>query len=110
MKILRLIVFAPVLLLLSISNGGAGEASGVGAELDSLVAKIQTKLRAGKKTEAEFTAELKEIDLLLARHKGEQTDAVASVLVEEASLYLQVFENFDKARALIETLKRDFRS
>jgi peroxiredoxin len=108
MRILTLISLAPVLLLLSIGSGGAADATGVGAELDSLVAKIQTQLREGKTTEAEFAAELKEFDVLLARHKGEYTDALANVLVEEASLYLQVFENFDKARALIETLKRDF--
>jgi peroxiredoxin len=106
--ILRLISLAAVLMLLSIGSVGAADTSGVGAELDSLVAKTQAKLSAGKKTEAEFAAELKEFDALLARHNGEQTDALANVLVEEASLYLQVFENFDKARALIETLKRDF--
>lgn len=108
MKILRLVSLAIVLLLLSIGNGNAADATGVTAELDDLVAKIQTKLKAGKKTEAEFAPELKEFDILLARHKGEHTDALANVLVEEASLYLQVFENFDKARALIETLNRDF--
>ena len=108
MKTLRLISLAPLLLLFSIGSGAAADATGVGAELDSVVTKIQSKLRAGKKTEADFAAELKEFDLLLARHRREHTDALASVLVEEASLYLQVFENFDKATALVETLKRDF--
>jgi peroxiredoxin len=78
------------------------------AELDALVARVQTKLREGKKTEAELAPELKEFDLLLAKYKGLRSEAVANILVQEASLYLKVLENYDKATRAIETLKRDF--
>ncbi len=108
MKTLPLTPLALVLLLLCFGRAEAAEATGVDAELDSLLARIQTELRAGKKTEAELATELKEFDLLLARHKGEQSDALANVLVQEANLYLRVFENFEKASALVERLKRDF--
>ena len=108
MTTFQVLALAPLLLLFSIRNGVAADPTSVGAELDRLVTKIQTKLGEGKKTEADFAAELKEFDLLLTRHKGEHTDALANVLVEEASLYLRVFENFDKATALVQTLRRDF--
>jgi hypothetical protein len=68
MKVLRLISLAPVLLLLPIGSGGAADATGAGAELDSVVAKIQTRLRAGNKTEAEVDAELKEFDVLAIKY------------------------------------------
>ena len=40
--------------------------------------------------------ELKEFDTLLAKHKDEKTDEVAQILMMEAMLYLQVFENTEK--------------
>jgi len=78
------------------------------SELEALVAKIQAKLTEGNRSAAALTNELKEFDLLLARHQGERTDAVAQILVEEAGFYLKVLEDFDKATQLIERLKREF--
>jgi Peroxiredoxin len=84
------------------------ETSSVTTELRELVAKVQTKLRAGDNTEEKLTAELKEFDDILARHKNEKTDEVAQVLLMKAALYSQVFENEAKGKELFEQLKRDF--
>jgi thiol-disulfide isomerase/thioredoxin len=78
------------------------------AEFKELEAKIQAKLQEGKKTEPELALELKEFDALIARHKDEKTDDVADILLMEAKLYLQVFDNTDKGTELIKQLQRDY--
>jgi hypothetical protein len=77
-------------------------------ELQQLVAKVQGKLREGKKTEQDLADELKEFDALLKAHEKEKTDDVAQILLMKAFLYLQVIENSEKGRELITKLKKDF--
>jgi peroxiredoxin len=108
MKINLLAPIALVLLLLSDHGGLAAEANDASAELKTLVAKIQTKLRQGQPTEAALAPEIKEFDTLLANHKTEKTDDVAQILLMKALLYLQVLNDSAKGDALMEQLKRDF--
>jgi len=77
-------------------------------ELKSLVAKVNTKLQQGQKSETELAPELKEFDDLLTEHKGEKTDDVARILYMKAMLYEQVLKNSEKAKDLTAQLKRDF--
>jgi peroxiredoxin len=84
---------------------GAADAK---TELHELVAKIQAKLKAGKKTEQDLADDLKQFDVLLAEHKGQATDDVAQILMMKAQLYLQILDNTDKGVELITQLKRDF--
>ena len=77
-------------------------------ELQQLVTKVQSKLREGKKTEADLADELKEFDALLKAHEKEKTDDVAQILMMKAFLYLQVIENPEKGKELIAKLKKDF--
>jgi len=71
-----------VLLLLRIGSGSAADATRQPCGQDSIRAESRQEDREGA------GHQLKRFDLLLARHKGEQTDALANVLVQEASLYL----------------------
>jgi peroxiredoxin len=87
----------------------AAPASGdVKTELTDLVQKVQAKINGGKKTEADFTDELKQFDTILNEHKGEKTDDVAQVLLMKAQLYSEVFADNTKALVLIKQLKNDF--
>src|ERR1041385_6831396 len=96
------------LILLANPGGFAAEKSDPSAELKDLVEKIQTKLKEGKKTDKDLGDELKEFDALLVKHKDEKTDEVAQILLMEAMLYLQVFDNTEKGVELVKQLKRDF--
>ena len=78
------------------------------ADLSALVERIQTKLQAGKTTEAELAEELKEFDALRAKYAAEKTDAVAMIGFMKAMLYLQVFENQDTGLALLKEVTKDF--
>jgi peroxiredoxin len=104
------ILAALVVLSLSLfsQRGVAAEPTAAATELKELVAKVNTKLEQNKRTEKDLAPELKEFDALLAKHKGEKTDDTAQILLMEAMLYLQVFDNSDKGVELIKQLKRDF--
>ena len=82
--------------------------SEVEKELRALVTKVQAKLQADKKTESDLADELKEFDAILAKHKNEKTDDVAQVLMMKAMLYLQVFDDAEKGKALVQQVKTDF--
>jgi peroxiredoxin len=78
------------------------------SELKALVSKVQDKLRAGKKSDADLAPELKEFDELIAKHKGEKTDDTAQIVLMKAMLYLQVLDNTDKGTELVQQLKQDY--
>lgn len=77
-------------------------------KLHELVLQVQTKIKAGKNTEADLQDELKSLDALLASEKGAKTDDAALVLFLKAQLYLEVIKNTDKGTALIKQLKTDY--
>jgi peroxiredoxin len=108
MKIMLLSAVALLALSLSMPSGVAADPSQASTDLKALVTKIQTKLRDGKKTEADLADEIKEFDALLAKHKDEKTDDVAQILLMKASLYEQVLKDTAKGDALKAQLKRDF--
>jgi thiol-disulfide isomerase/thioredoxin len=78
------------------------------AELQALVGKVQEKLKAGATSEAALAPELAEFDTLLAKHRGEKTEAVSRILVMKAMLYIQVFQNNERGLALLRQLKSDY--
>lgn len=86
----------------------AAESSDAKEELKALVGKVQTKLKDGKNSEADLGPELKEFDELLAKHKGEKTDDVAQILLMKAMLFAQVLDDDEKAKPLLEQVKRDY--
>ena len=77
-------------------------------QLQEVVKNIQTKLRDGKKTEADLADELQQFDVLLKEHAGEKTDDVAQILFMKAMLYVQIFDDTDKGSAMLKQLKKDF--
>ena len=77
-------------------------------ELKEVLTGIQAKLKEGKKTEADLAPDLKAMDALLAKHKGEKADDVVQILYMKATLYSQVLENEAKGDELLEQLERDF--
>ena len=101
-------LLAGAALLFHLQTGYAADPADPAAELKTLVTQIQTKLEAGKNTEADLAPELKQFDTLLAEHKAEKTDAVAQILYMKALLYLNVLDNQDKGVALVKQLKKDF--
>jgi len=77
-------------------------------ELRALVEDVQSKLKAGKNSETDLAPDLANFDKLIAKHAGEKTDAVTQIIYMEAMLYLQVLDNADKGKALIEQIKTNY--
>jgi peroxiredoxin len=102
-------IFAAILgITVLLSSGQRAFTADATNELKTLVMKVQTDIEAGKKTEADLADDLKQFDVLLAEHQGEKTDAVAQILVMKATLYLQVLDNPEKGKALLQQVKTDF--
>ena len=103
-KTLPLLIVA-LSLLLPASPAEAGDPK---EELQTLVGKIKTKLKDGKKTETDLAENFAEFDKLLAAHKDEKTDDVAQILMMKAMLYVQVLDDEAKGLPLLAQLKKDF--
>src|SRR6266446_6151571 len=108
MKRKLLAALAVVSLALSSQPVLGADNSDASGELKDLIAKVESKLKDGKKTEADLAGELQEFDALLAKHKDEKTDDVANILFMKAMLYFQVLDNTDKGVELVQQVKRDF--
>ncbi len=108
MKRKLLIALAAISLALSSQPVPGADDSGASGELKDLIAKVESKLKDGKKTEADLAGELQEFDALLAKHKDEKSDDVANILFMKAMLYFQVLDNTDKGVELVQQVKRDF--
>jgi thiol-disulfide isomerase/thioredoxin len=78
-------------------------------ELKALVAKVNSDIAAGKRTESALADDLKQFDTLLAEHKGEKTDDVALILFMKAKLYGEVMKDDAKEQELLGQLKTDFK-
>jgi peroxiredoxin len=108
MKNLFSIACAAVLLL-SGRSVYADETNGPAiADLNHLVEKINTKLQAGKTDEADFADNIKEFGVLYDKYKGNTNLDSAQILMKEATLYLQVFNDPEKALPLFKQIKRDY--
>jgi thiol-disulfide isomerase/thioredoxin len=99
------VILGVALLVLSGQRAFTADAN---TELKALVAKVQTDLKAGKKTEAELAGDLKQFDDLLAEHKGEKTDAVAQILFMKGMLYLEVIDDQKTGMAMLKQVKADY--
>lgn len=77
-------------------------------DFTNLVARINAKLESGKMQEADFADDLKEFDVLLAKHKDAPPEERAQILFTEAQLYLQPLDEPEKTLELYQRIKRDF--
>lgn len=108
-------IFAALTLLAACSRepAPAAKPADPDKQLDALVGRVKAKLKeadAAKRTltEADLAVELKDFDALLAEHQGEQTDAVAEIAAYKAILYIEVFDDAEKAALLLRQINKDF--
>ncbi|HEX7469989.1 MAG TPA: TlpA disulfide reductase family protein [Verrucomicrobiae bacterium] len=104
-KILSALVVAVVVLF-----GQSGFAAGTNdviTDLNALVTKINAKLAQGQNTEKDLADDIKEFDVLYAKHKGEKTPEVLQILAMKAKLYLDVLDDPEKAVETFKQIKRD---
>ena len=85
----------------------ATPAKGPPAELMPLMEKIQGKIQAGKRTEADLAPELAELDKLAAANKEKAPDDAANYLFLKARLYLSVLNNTEKGAEIVKQIQRD---
>src|SRR6266436_5891779 len=108
MKSKLLAVLAILSLLFTTHRASAAEGSKAADQLKDVITQVQTKLKEGKKTEAELGPELKGFDDLRAKYKDEKTDDVAQILYMKSMVYEQVLGNKEKSAELVKQLKSEF--
>jgi thiol-disulfide isomerase/thioredoxin len=104
----KILLFAFLVAALLCQSASAQDTANPTNELKALIAKINTDIRSGKKTEAGLSGDLQQFDAILAEHKGEKTDILAQVLYMKAQLYSEVIGDKAKADALINQLKSEY--
>ena len=104
MKIKNLIILGVATLSLQVASAQ----SFTNTALNTLVKEVSAKVKDGKNTESALAPELAQFDTLIAAQKGAKTDESAQIVYMKAMLYLQVFENNDKASALMKDLKDNY--
>lgn len=77
------------------------------AEMQAIVAKIQTKMRTGQVTAATLAPEIAEFDALVAKYP-DKTDENANIAMMRAMLYLQVLDDEETGKTLLQALVRDY--
>ena len=108
MKSKLLCTLAALLWLIPSQPTRAADTNTVATDLHDLVSRINTKLQADQKSETALAAELQEFDTLITRHKGEDAEELAHVLVMKGELYLQVLDQPEKAAEAFKQIKHDF--
>jgi thiol-disulfide isomerase/thioredoxin len=104
-KLLRLLaIFALVTGLVCLGQA----TNATDTAFQTLIHKIQTKIAAGKNTEADLKDELGEFDSLIAAQHGAKTDDAARMVYMKAMLYIEVLDETDKGRQIIEQIKTDY--
>jgi peroxiredoxin/Skp family chaperone for outer membrane proteins len=101
-------VFTALIAVILATTGPSTVAADATVELKALVGKIRDDMADGKTNASDLADDLKQFDELLARHPGEKTDAVASIVYMKAMLYDQRLHDPAKAAELIKQLKVDF--
>jgi thiol-disulfide isomerase/thioredoxin len=104
----KILLLLAILTLLTGMNGFAQDTNGTTAAFQALIHQIQTKIAAGKTSEADLKDELAGFDKLIADQNGAKTEDAAQIVYMKAMLYVQVFGEIDKGRQLIEQIKTDY--
>ena len=99
---LRLLLAASLLTALPL------QAADIKTEFKPLLESFQKAMQAGKRTEADLAAELKQLDALLAAHASEKTNEVGEVLLMKAGLYYDVFDKHEEGLALYRKVEKEF--
>ncbi len=102
-----ILLLAAVLFLVAL-NVHAQSTNDPQAELKVLLDRIHVKIVAGRTNEADYAAELKDFDKLIAEQNGAKTDDAAQLVYLKATIYLQLFNDTDKGKAIIQQIKTDY--
>ena len=98
-----------IALLVSVATAEQNAVTSPAEELNALVARIQNKLRAGKKTAADFATETATFDALRTKYADRQPEMAAKITNLEYTLYRDVLKDAAKAAELRTVLATKYR-
>jgi thiol-disulfide isomerase/thioredoxin len=77
-------------------------------ELKALVGRVQAKLQSGRGSATELAPEIAAFDALREKYRGRKTEDAAQILYVQATLYGQVLQDLDRARALLRQVSAEY--
>lgn len=80
----------------------------VSIRLQQIIGKVNAKLQAGKRTEADLAEDMKAFDALIEERKNDKSPEMAQVVWMKAMLYVQVLDDLTKGRETLLRVKADF--
>ena len=104
MKIIYAVLIT-VALSISIARAQTNDPS---SEIRALVQQVQTKLMAGKSTEADYSEEIKGFDVFIAKEKSIDPTNAAEGAYMKAKMYEQIFNDFARTKVLYQQLTNDY--
>jgi thiol-disulfide isomerase/thioredoxin len=104
----KILLILAILALVTGTNSFAQGTNDTAAAFQALIHQIQTKIAAGKTSEADLKDELAGFDKLIADQNGAKTEDAAQMVYMKAMLYIEVFGEIDKGKQLIEQIKTDY--
>jgi thiol-disulfide isomerase/thioredoxin len=97
------------LALFTLAPAGAQVAAVTPAsELQALVAQTKAKINAGHRSAADLAPDLAAFDALIAKYQDQKTDDVAQISLMKATLYLQVLNDAERGKQLLQEVKTNF--
>ncbi len=78
------------------------------AEIAAISQQIRTKLKAGQESREAFAPEIASLDALLAKYKDQKSEAVGEILFAKASIYSDIFDDFETAKPWYQKLVADY--
>lgn len=112
MSKMKFILIAVALALLTdappAKAGTTNDAAAFEAQCVALTKKIQAKFKPGKNTEADFTAELKTFDELIATAETEKLEQAPKLLHLKAELYEDILNDPEKCVAVFQKLAANY--
>ncbi len=100
-----------ILMLVALATGQPARAQTTNAaqtELRDLIKQVSAKIKADKKTEADYAEELKAFDQLIAAQNGAKTEDAAQIAFMKAMLYVEVLDNTNKGAEIIKQIKVNY--
>ncbi len=107
MKSILSAIFGIAIFLLFADQSFADGTNAVIGDLNVLVGQINTKIVQGQSKEKDFADELKAFEILYAKYKDLKTEDVAQILSMKAQLYMQLFNEPEKAAEAFQQIKRE---
>ncbi len=108
LRLAGFLLAAALMVLAALPSRAQDSTNAAATELKNLVSAVNTKLHAGKNTEADLAVEIKTFDSIADKYGKADPENAAMALYMKGMLYLEVLENPDKGAEVMKQIKASY--